>query len=1633
MAENPEPVTTIGDYRIVREIGRGGMGVVYLAEHVSLRRTVALKVLPAHLTLRSEVVRRFRQEASLAARLRHPGIVQIFDVGEAEGAHFIAMEFVDGTPLDVVIERLDEFIDRPGEVEGSRIGSIVSPSPQVSAWNRSYVSVVCRMAIQIADALEHAHRAGVIHRDVKPANVLVRGDGSVVLTDFGLARDEGMPSLTATGEFAGTPYYVSPEQALARRETIDHRTDVFSLGVTLYELLTLHRPFEGKTSQDVLGQIISAEPPSPRRWSPTLPRELSTIILKALEKDPNRRYSSAAAFGADLRALLEFKPIAARPASAVSRILKLARRHRAATAAVVVVALGVATATGWWWAQPGTLEITSPTDGATIYVDGRPITDRTSANAPVRLKVTPGVHRVRLEKRGDTEDLVADEQEVVVPRAATKPLDRALMSLNGAIKLDSDPQGAHVKLLGPNGREIVVGRSTPVIDIVRSGRYRAVFELNGFPSKSELVDVKPGGESVECKTVWETGDMVLDGLQDGIQVEVFRGEKAGGGRSIQAVTLPHQAPLRLPTGTYSLRARAAEHDARDWDDRQAIRVATGQTTRVGIWLPPIERLERASIDSAIAAILTADLDGDGRPEIVAASNDGSIVCVPPRGLPRFRVEIGEAVRRLIAADLDGDGRRDVVAGSFFGSIIALGADGSRRFETKVGEHLEQVVAVDLDGDGRSEIVAAGYSLANRRDDYAGTILALSSEGTTRWRAEVSGQPSRLLTTLVDADGRPLIVAGTQSRIGGEIVAFAADGARRFGIATEGNVTSLVTADVDHDGRADVIAGMSDGEILAMSPDGKQLFSERIEGSIVDLLATVLGGERQPGIVAATGNGRIIVLAPDGSHRFEESVDGIVEELLAVDIDRDGKPEIVARTSSGRIVAVWTDDWHVRDVKAEGHVVRFASADLDGDGRLEIVAASDTGQVLVLAPAGFRRFEVKFAEELTDLAVTDVDQDGHAELVVGTAGGKIVSLSPTWRESFAAKADGVVDLLVACDIDGDGRPESIVTTETGQIIALSVDGTRRLEHRVSGRVRAIVPVTLDGRAAALAQSENGELIALVGGTSKRFDVGTGSGKVSGLAAATAGGEKGSTWVVSARGSDVDIYDSAGHETATVQLDSEVMSVATGDVFEDGVPEIVAGTGSGEIVVIGLDGEVRANHPIGGGVKAIAVADLDGDRRPEIVALTAERGLAAWEASRVIALSSNGVVRFNVSVDGEAHTLTVGDLDGDGRAEVVVAAQTWAESNGRRQATGGRVLVLAGDGTERFDRRIDGDGRSIAVADLDGDGRSEIIVDSAGVMALTFDGSVRFHATADSGGRLLVADVDGDRRPEIVAGGLGNEVVVLDGDGSCRFSAYTQADIKQVAVSAFDPRRGARVITGDRLGNVISWQIPRRDPRAPWRRDFFDALGAAERGDEKRADALFQRSKLRWIGLDDSDVAWAFARLRRATSSPTAQRMAAIVEDAGTVTTFNWLRDIRALAAAGRTRDALEVARLPIGGAKPDKDAAHSLTAVANARLLAQARAADVTDDDRDLTLAIAQAAVERDGRVHVWFLEVLGCALEARDRALEAKAVFDEALLRCPPDEGPMRAALEADLARVRPFAEPQDPASSGGAEKKPDR
>jgi serine/threonine protein kinase len=351
---------TLGDFQIIRELGRGGMGVVYEAQQISLGRRVALKVLALAATLDPRQRQRFENEARAAAHLQHPSIVPVFAVGSERGVHYYAMQLIDGRSLAAVIDDLRQAPAPGAPAADTAAGAAVT---QQSVGSKAFFRTVATIGIQAAEALEYAHQMGVVHRDVKPANLLLEdwapgrqsGEYHLWVTDFGLARFPSCPALTSPGDVVGTLLYMSPEQA-AGQPVIDPRSDVYALGATLYELLTQRPPFSGSNRQECLRQVLEEEPVAPRRLNKALPVELETVVLKAMAKRPEERYGTARELADDLHRFLDDQPVRARRPGLRERAAKWARRHRRLVAGLalgLVAAVLVLAATTWriWRAE----------------------------------------------------------------------------------------------------------------------------------------------------------------------------------------------------------------------------------------------------------------------------------------------------------------------------------------------------------------------------------------------------------------------------------------------------------------------------------------------------------------------------------------------------------------------------------------------------------------------------------------------------------------------------------------------------------------------------------------------------------------------------------------------------------------------------------------------------------------------------------------------------------------------------------------------------------------------------------------------------------------------------------------------------------------------------------------------------------------------------------------------------------------------------------------------------------------------------------------------------------------------------------------------------------------------------------
>ncbi|MCC6785000.1 MAG: protein kinase [Planctomycetes bacterium] len=338
--------TLVGPYPILRRLGRGGMGVVLLAEHPQLGRQVAIKCFRSTVQADPRGAARFLREARAMAQLSHPGIVPVHDIGEADGTAYFVMEYVDGPTVSEALTRTRE---RGGSLaDGNRFASDdcgVAPDLVPMDWCERPFDAAAQIVARVADALAHAHARGILHRDVKPQNVIVGRDGRIRLFDFGLARIDDQEGMTTTHEFLGTPHYVAPELVEHGSRAVDPRTDVYGLGAVLYELLTLRPPFDGPSTEDVLRRVLVHDLERPRSRDATIPRALEAVCLRALEREPEDRYAGPADLGQDLRRFLLGDTVRAVSPGRLRRGRRWLARHRALGGALLgVFVLGLTVA-----------------------------------------------------------------------------------------------------------------------------------------------------------------------------------------------------------------------------------------------------------------------------------------------------------------------------------------------------------------------------------------------------------------------------------------------------------------------------------------------------------------------------------------------------------------------------------------------------------------------------------------------------------------------------------------------------------------------------------------------------------------------------------------------------------------------------------------------------------------------------------------------------------------------------------------------------------------------------------------------------------------------------------------------------------------------------------------------------------------------------------------------------------------------------------------------------------------------------------------------------------------------------------------------------------------------------------------
>ena len=1055
-----ETPTTLGEFRIIRELGRGGMGVVYEAEQTSLRRHVALKVLRFGVVADEDAMNRFRREAETVARLHHTNIVPIFAVGCEHGVHYYAMQFIEGRSLADVL------------AESQRTSTPLS-SDDVAHWG-----------LQAAEALAHAHQRGVIHRDIKPSNLLLDPDRVVWLTDFGLAKRMDDATLTVHGTLMGTPRYMSPEQAASLQQPVDRRTDLYSLGATLFELATGRPVFESAMPHLVIAQILTEGPARPRQIRPSLPRDLETVILTCLAKDPPKRYQSAQALASDLRAVLEARPIQARRAPWRERVVRFVRQRKKsltgaglATAATVLLMLG---ALGAWRYYSDWLigRIVLTTDGPSLSAQllnearDEPVGEPFSTGARSILALPAGDYRLRVQAPG----LMGQTYRLAFNRGETRTIhltlsdDRLLDGQNIPIAhvVAAELTPGKIVLIEWTGDTLICrdgSTGKPTWDITHpqrpwaagrdpADRLRAVSkisdrvlpaaivlpapDLNG-DGTGDLVWPIPGPPSFLGLSGKDGSLLWSDGTQGG---PVLPRSDEKNPRLARIMGTPAMADVD-GDGAPDLIAEFALFDDPkglnaevDLTQRRGVRdeiVIDGQRVVVAVSGRSGKELWNYAVDHQPAAMRPDAFDngiqfvhGPNGPVVVVVAGSKWIGLDPATGRARRPpIELGfEPVQPIQHVDLDGDGTIEILAlepgkGGFEPltdpTLIALSmATGQRLWTNKPMPFFRPMPAVrmrdwplaaDLDGDGRCEIVVPHVDRLDwRGGSYGGIRMLDGVTGVPRWDCPLYPGMSYAYDSLIhllavpdlDADGTRDLIV--VSRYSGPRFNESLVGQPREPSRIYVDAVSAKNGQRLWHWRTDLNHG-------DMTPVGAPFWWGRGPDGW-PMLALPIGGGEAPGMYAKnsyfTPDPPVVHVLGAATGREEHLIDGLSSPKTA-DLDGDGLADLWGAVD-GKVRA-----FRALAAEAWRTLGGFQPAgDLDGDGISDVVSSD---------------FEPERTESQSDsgTAIARSGRDGRILWQAPLDPWENRFFGGEWTHRYAIKPLK----LPAGDLDGDGAPEILV--------------------------------------------------------------------------------------------------------------------------------------------------------------------------------------------------------------------------------------------------------------------------------------------------------------------------------------------------------------------------------------------------------------------------------------------------------------------------------------------------------------------------------------------------------------------------------------------------------------------------------
>lgn len=1017
-----EAPRTLGGYTLLRVLGTGGMGTVYEAEQTALKRTVALKVLNPHLSANTEAIQRFIREGEAAGRQQHPHIVAIHDVGQENGVHYIAQELVEG---------------------GRSLKEWLEELRQAQTLSNDHYHKLARFFIQIAHALQHAHDGGVIHRDLKPANLLIAPNGHPKVNDFGLALVEDALALSRTGQLAGTPYYMSPEQAASQRVGIDHRTDVFSLGVTLYEALTLTLAFTGDTSQQVIEKILLEDPVHPRKIRSRVPPELAAICLKAVEKNREHRYLTMAAFAEDLQRFLDDEPVLAKPPGLTRRARKWMRRHPVWTASgvVAVVAFCVITVLlGQLWQALETSESRQTVAeaamwdavGQTMSLTGRP----DAALAAARTGPPPGASPERYHQQlashlgMATSQVLMGHQDDVYAVAITPDGKRlATTSADTTVRVWDLETGQNLHTLQghqdpifsiaitPDGGKVVTGsRLTARVWDLQTGE--ALHVLEGHEWVIYSIAITPDGERVVTGSL--DGRVRIWALDTGTLLkEIWLGNPA------RRITL-------TPDGSKLITAERLMRGERVEEDRYGVRIWDMETyDMLEVLEGPLhlDKIEAVAFTPDGLTMVTGSHDHTAR---VWDLNTGALSAVLTGH------QDGAA-----ALAITPDGTR-LITGSYDHTARVWDLQTGASLHELQG-HEGPVISVALTPDGTQIITGSSDHTARVWDLNTGALMGVfEGHQDTIVSLAIAPDGERLVTGSWDHTAR---VWGLQSSTG-KVLGTHQEDVLATAITPDG--TKLVTTSRDHAARVwDLETGATLQVLeepsavvssIAITPDGGRLFtgsqSGRLTGWDVETGQLLYSSDRhsfsalamaRDGIFGAMGHrtGRIAVW----NHHEDTtrwSIQGHPLRVDAIAITPDAARLVTA--AADKTVKVWDMKTGVFLNELQGVEDSIYAMAFDPEGTLLVTGSRDHT---------VRIWDFEEGSTLQEL-------EGHTDVIYS------VAIEPESGRIFTGSSDNTVRIW---DL-ATGAPIHVIHVHDfgGSATAITPDGMRLVTGSSDGHIR-----------------------------------------------------------------------------------------------------------------------------------------------------------------------------------------------------------------------------------------------------------------------------------------------------------------------------------------------------------------------------------------------------------------------------------------------------------------------------------------------------------------------------------------------------------------------------------------------------